>query len=581
MKVVSTEALTKLIQLVKSAFIKVDDVVEVTEIETETPSEITLATVATSGDYDDLINKPTIPAAVTEATVSGWGFTKNTGTVTSVNNVSPVNGNVTLSIPTVPTNVSAFTNDAGYITSSALNPYVLSADLATVATSGSYNDLSNKPDLNSKANIDLSNVTSAGKNIANWSTNVTNCITEIPQDIKLELNNGTLTLKAGSKVYVPNGAGVFDEVIIESDKTVETFGITGSVFVFIRQDGSIVYGNQLVSTVNSGTTPGNGLYYKTDTNEINTYNSGVLQDGKFSLPIAICTVNSGTVTSIDQVFNGFGYIGSTVFALPGVKGLIPNGRNEDGSLKNIEFITDEVVTRTITWNNAAGQDLFIGKYTIDGDIQFISTGRIGQYYQQEDEPSLIQYAMWYKPSENKMYRCDNSDGNLIWKNCFPCYLGQWFTSGTSPYPITELTTKLSFRAADYDDVVLKQDLATDLNGKADTDLSNINTNGKSFVSGLGMPSSRYIDLTLGASNSNYTAPANGYFCIIALGNNSRNHWIEMRNDSASLFARGVYGSVAWQYKIAIEAKKSDIVNIMYEGINTPDVFRFIYAEGEN
>lgn len=37
----------------------------------------------------------------TESTVSGWGFTKNAGTVTSVNNVSPVNGNVSLSIPTV------------------------------------------------------------------------------------------------------------------------------------------------------------------------------------------------------------------------------------------------------------------------------------------------------------------------------------------------------------------------------------------------------------------------------------------------------------------------------------------------
>lgn len=43
-----------------------------------------LATVATSGSYNDLSNKPTIPAAVTESTVSGWGFTKNTGTVTSV-----------------------------------------------------------------------------------------------------------------------------------------------------------------------------------------------------------------------------------------------------------------------------------------------------------------------------------------------------------------------------------------------------------------------------------------------------------------------------------------------------------------
>lgn len=39
-----------------------------------------LATVAKTGSYNDLTNKPTIPSAVTESTVSGWGFTKNTGT---------------------------------------------------------------------------------------------------------------------------------------------------------------------------------------------------------------------------------------------------------------------------------------------------------------------------------------------------------------------------------------------------------------------------------------------------------------------------------------------------------------------
>lgn len=41
---------------------------------------ITLHKVAKTGTYSDLIGKPTIPAAVTESTVSGWGFTKNTGT---------------------------------------------------------------------------------------------------------------------------------------------------------------------------------------------------------------------------------------------------------------------------------------------------------------------------------------------------------------------------------------------------------------------------------------------------------------------------------------------------------------------
>lgn len=39
-----------------------------------------IANVAISGSYDDLTNKPTIPSAVTESTVSGWGFTKNSGT---------------------------------------------------------------------------------------------------------------------------------------------------------------------------------------------------------------------------------------------------------------------------------------------------------------------------------------------------------------------------------------------------------------------------------------------------------------------------------------------------------------------
>lgn len=39
-----------------------------------------LKAVAFSGSYIDLSDRPTIPAAITESTVSGWGFTKNTGT---------------------------------------------------------------------------------------------------------------------------------------------------------------------------------------------------------------------------------------------------------------------------------------------------------------------------------------------------------------------------------------------------------------------------------------------------------------------------------------------------------------------
>lgn len=111
-----------------------------------------LATVATSGSYNDLSNKPTIPAAQVPA---DWNAT--TGVARILNKPT---------IPTVPTNISAFTNDSNYQTgaqvssaisthnSSAsahsdirttLNAKANSADLATVATSGSYTDLSNTP----------------------------------------------------------------------------------------------------------------------------------------------------------------------------------------------------------------------------------------------------------------------------------------------------------------------------------------------------------------------------------------------------------------------------------------------------
>lgn len=54
-----------------------------------------------------------IPAAVTESTVSGWGFTKNTGTYSKPSGGIPKSD---LADGVLPTNVSELTNDAGYVT---------------------------------------------------------------------------------------------------------------------------------------------------------------------------------------------------------------------------------------------------------------------------------------------------------------------------------------------------------------------------------------------------------------------------------------------------------------------------------
>ena len=126
-----------------------------------------LATVATSGSYADLSNKPSIPDATSVTQVQSTGTKIATITVgsTSTDIYAPsqtaqvqANWNETNTsaasyiqnkptIPVVPTNVSSFNNDAGYITKSVnnLDNYTPTSSLATVATTGAYSDLSGTP----------------------------------------------------------------------------------------------------------------------------------------------------------------------------------------------------------------------------------------------------------------------------------------------------------------------------------------------------------------------------------------------------------------------------------------------------
>lgn len=58
-----------------------------------------LSTVATSGSYDDLLDKPSIPNEVTESTISNWGFTKNVGNYTKPDDGIPY-GDLDVSVQT-------------------------------------------------------------------------------------------------------------------------------------------------------------------------------------------------------------------------------------------------------------------------------------------------------------------------------------------------------------------------------------------------------------------------------------------------------------------------------------------------
>lgn len=113
------------------------DVVTTAKLKTD----MGLATVATSGSYNDLSNKPTIPAGtVTSVAVKMNGTTK--GTVTSSG---------TIDLGNVLTQHQDISGKQDAITSSNKLSASLVSGLANVATTGSYDDLSGKPSISSSS----------------------------------------------------------------------------------------------------------------------------------------------------------------------------------------------------------------------------------------------------------------------------------------------------------------------------------------------------------------------------------------------------------------------------------------------
>ncbi len=88
----------------------------------------------------------------------------------------------------------------------------------------------------------------------------------------------------------------------------------------------------------------------------------------------------------------------------------------------------------------------------------------------------------------------------------------------------------------------------------------------------GMPSTRVESLTLVAGvETNFIAPADGYFCLRASGANAI---IELRNESRSSFGVRMSGSYAMGY---IPVQRGD--KVMMSSTTTPQFCRFFYATG--
>jgi hypothetical protein len=360
---------------------------------------------------------------------------------------------------------------------------------------------------------------------------ITNCLLEVPQRIKLELNNGVLTLKAGSQVIVPNGFeadGVtrkFEYKTLATDVSRTGEGNTPALLPLFMQTTDMKLGYSMEHF--SGDTDPKGLsaetfklWYDTKNNIVKVTSDGgnTWVANSYSLPFALISLVN-QISAINQTFNGFGYIGSTIWVDKGVKGLIPNGRNEDGTLRNTEITTQNVLTQTAS-------------NTYNFKLIFTATACASS--------SICEY------SEK-----DNLNINVIDGSTVHAVIAGTFTRTAGV--VSNFQPKQPFRAVDYND--------------------------KSEISGWAMPSDKYIDLALGASGTSYTAPANGWVALRKKATASGQYMAVGLN--ITNFNNTCYATASGQaLSVIAPVSKNAKIYVAYNLGGETLSFKFYYAEGE-
>lgn len=275
----------------------------------------------------------------------------------------------------------------------------------------------------------------------------TNGITYIPQDIKFEIVDGTTpTLYAGSEVWVPYGkaapalnigdslnSGIITAISWDENKLFYKVRYGSNISVDLTSDPATLDFTMVVApsgvlwwyalSFSQDTAPtGFGTYalwYDTAENIVKeSSDSGSSWVSYLSLPIDIFNMGgAGANKKVKEIYNGFGFIGSTAYALPGVKGLMADGLNEDGSYKSVERTFDKMVMRTMAFDRSAFYGVVLdGEYTIQGD----------NYIEAAELPAAPDgYAFCYRTSDNTLWWTLN---NNTWVRKLGVPIGVWTTS---------------------------------------------------------------------------------------------------------------------------------------------------------
>ena len=337
--------------------------------------------------------------------------------------------------------------------------------------------------LNNKVDLDGGNYKGSGleEYINTYhQSQITNCLLEVPQRIKYELVDGTLTIKAGSVVIVPYGTTdrtsefpVGSTFINDNFKVYDTQFADGKFFVWAELVGDISHkqansSNEtrllsipIINETNiplifnvwswsgADAPPTTAAYqwYDTANNKcVHTVKTtGDISVPLISLPILIVSSNGTDVfSSVNQVFNGMGYIGSHKWLDKGVKLLCSNGRNEDGTLKNLETIAEKLSLYTGGTANVRYNAFYdVGLGYVARISQIKNTFVVNSLSELDDKAGA--YVVAYVIPENKFYV---HDANEPWEHFIGAQVG-YHVNINSDGTVSEFTPYMPFRAVDY------------------------------------------------------------------------------------------------------------------------------------
>lgn len=218
-----------------------------------------------------------------------------------------------------------------------------------------------------------------------------------------------------------------------------------------------------------------------------------------------------------------GYIGYYLWIDKGIKALMPNGRNPDGSINNYLFETDGIYTTSFNFEDTYCQVAIIK------EGNFISS-KMGYYITQDG------YL--------------NPRSTTVFPKTACVFASVMVRSGG----IISLIPKEAYRTAD------------EYNTRPD------------YMTWASMPSSQYINLTLGASNSTYRAPESGYFAF-SKKTTKVGEYTVLLNNTAGFSIGYSSASIGTLNEIFIPASKNDQIKVSYTASGELQYFKFIYCNG--